>query len=253
MFALLMVFTICLFAQTPYQYVIIPTQFPEIGKGFNPHGISSGIQKVLNEKSIRNIYESDDVPDDYCEALTINLVNISNMFKHRLRVELKDCLNKTIWEGEGAGSSKAFNEGLPEAVADALKDFDELPLNTTATRVVTHETAKPKAPSQVIVQAQESNIYRPGKLYYNYTYFVDLVEGEGGNKTLVILNGELLGYSNLQNIASLKLSGIGDVYTVNWTNTDGLTVTGVANLTDQELKISLPAEQSMTVITLQRY
>jgi hypothetical protein len=62
-----------------------------------------------------------------------------------------------------------------------------------------------------------------------------------------------LGYDNLQNIATLKLSGIGDVYTVNWARPDGSVVTGVANLTGKELKISIPNGQNTMVITLQKY
>jgi hypothetical protein len=254
-FALLIVITAGLSAQTTYQYVIIPTQFPDIGNGFNPYGLSSGIQKVLNEKSIKNSFQTDDFPEDYCEALTVNLVNESSMFKHRLRVELKDCRNKTIWEGEGTGSSKAFNEGLPEAFADAVKDLNELPPNTTVpvTTVPAVAASKPEVRLPVIEQTQDGDIYRPGNLYYNYKYFVDLVEGEGGSKNLLVLNGELLGYDNLQNIATLKLSGIGDVYTVNWARPDGSVVTGVANLTGKELKISIPNGQNTMVITLQKY
>ena len=254
-FALLLFVYIGLSAQNSYQYVLIPTHFAEIGDGFNPHGISSAIQKVFNEKSIRNSFLSEDAPEDFCEALKVNLINTSNMFKHRLRVELKDCRNKTVWEGEGAGTSKAFNEGLAEAFADAVKNLSQLPANTTAAVAATERriTPKPEIKPTVPVQAKNEEIYVPANLYYNYTYFADLIEAEDGAKHLILLNGELLGYKNLQNIATLKLSGIGDVYTVNWVNTDGSTSTGVANLTTNELKIAITGEQGQTIITLQKY
>ena len=132
---LMLVFVQLSFAQATYKYVIIPTRFSDIGNGFNPYGVSSSLQKIFNEKGIRTVFESDDRPEDYCDALNIELEKTSSMFKNKLKVILKDCQNRVIWSNEGTGQSKDFHDGYAEALTDALSGLKELPENITAAQV----------------------------------------------------------------------------------------------------------------------
>ena len=259
------------FAQQPYKYVIIPTQFPDFTEGFNPYGLSTSLQEELNAKSIETVFQSDEVPDNYCDAVTASLVKLKSTFRNKLTVELKDCRNRVIWSQEGTGRSKDFRKGYGEAIADALKNLNELPVNPNQSTVEKAVTTKPtenednplpaiadepqpksKVEISEVATGHES-IYKPENLYYNYTYFVDFIERENGKKELVIVNGELLGYQNVQTIATLNPSGLDHVFTVNWINTDGTTVRGVANLTSEELNVSLPNGDEMEVIQLRKY
>ena len=235
------------FAQTSYKYVIIPTQFPDIGKGFNPYGVSSSLQQILNEKGIKTVFEADERPADYCDALIIDLEKTSTMFKNKLKVILKDCQNNILFSKEGEGQSKEFQAGYAEAVTDALGGFDRLPDNTT----VRYQTQAPAASVAEVVQSDENEkIYKPKNLYYNDTYFVDLVEGDNSGKQLVIINGKLLGYENQQKIATLTPSGLDNVYQVAWITPQGETLSGIANLTDGKLNISLTSDNKPVVINL---
>lgn len=262
----LLVLSVLAYSQTPYKYVIIPTQFPEFANGLNPYGLSSSIQKELNDKSIANTFQAEVSNDEFCEVLTVNLVKVNNMFKNKLKVELKDCRNRIVWSQEGTGRSKDFQTGYAEALADALKDLNQLPINpnantqvavaTAPTPVQQVEQAAPVAAPAPTVQPQTTNLqalYKPANLFYNYTYFIDLIDADAGRKQLILLNGELLGYQNLQTIGTLSPSGLGDVYTLEWTTAAGETVRGLANLTASELKISLPKGDQQEVITLQKY
>ncbi len=271
--ALLMLISVLSFGQSRYKYVIVPTQFPEIASGFNPYGISSAVQGILKEKSISTVFESDDRPADYCEALTMDIEKMQSMLRNKLRVSLLDCQHRVVWSSEGTGMSKDYREGYAEALADAMKDLTELPENktpkyqtTVAVAVPVQETPKAEpAPAPKIEEPEvaepvsgavvsvQDEIYVPGNLYYNYSYFVDLVEGGQGQKKLVVINGEQLGYSNLQAIAVLSPSGLGDVYTVQWTNADGSKISGVANLSSGKLSISLQTGETPRVITLKAY
>ncbi len=261
----LLVLSVLTFAQESYQYVIIPTKFPEFAEGFNPYGLSTSLQIEFKKKSIRNTFESNQVGDDYCNALTVNLAKESSMFRNKVKVELKDCRNRVVWSQEGMGESKEYNLGYAEAIADALKDLKQLPVNEraaapTATRAF---TSTPQAQTTAVqpqpiseaksVPASTSSLYRPANLFYNYTYFIDLVEKEAGKKELVLLNGKLLGYKDLQIIGTLTPSGLDQVFTLEWTDADGNRTRGVANLSSNELKISLPGGDDLEVITLQKY
>jgi len=250
--AFLVVFSICLYAQKPYSYIIIPTQFPEIGKGMNPYAICSSIQKILNDKSIENKYQTEQFPENYCDALILDVHNNSNMFKVKLKIELKDCYNHVIWQSDGSGLSKDYQKGYAEAVADALKNLKEMPemkgkniqaeVQNVQTAVIPPDETE-----------QTGTIYRPSDLYYNYTYFTDLVEKDNGTKELVVINGKLLGYNDLENIAILTPSGQSNQYAISWKDANGQKSAGIATLTDQQLKITLSDGGQIKIIVLQKY
>ena len=273
LFAIAFIFflSITAFAQEKYQYVIIPTHLPGIGSGLDPYGVSSSLQKILSEKSIKSTFKQDLLPDDFCKALTANIEKVPNLFRSKVKIEFKDCRNQTIWSAEGTGMSKSFREGYAEALVDALEKFEMLPVNQSlqyeVPKVVTSPPViqKPanqetrikstvkKIPSKQPVAQSSERIYKPLNLFYNYSYFVDLVENDNGNKELMIINGELLGYENLEIIATLTPSGLENVYTVEWRNEDSSKLTGVANLLNGNLKISLQNGDDKLVIQLQKY
>lgn len=256
----LIILSLAVFAQEPYKYVIIPIQFSDFGEGFNPYGLSSAVQKELNAHSIRSVFSSDKEEEDYCDALTVNIIKLSSMLKNKLKVELKDCKNKVVWSQEGTGHSKDFREGFGQAVAEALSGLNQLPVNYNkselplAQNVVPTPKPQKEKPVQVEVQDSESgeDIYRPSNLYYNYTYFIDVVNAGEGKKELIIINGELLGYNNLQKIATLIPSGLDNVYTTEWTTSQGNRIKGLARLVDDELKISFSEGGKEEVITLRK-
>ncbi len=252
-FMLLLVFIQPSFAQTTYKYVIIPTRFADISSGFNPYGVCSSLQKIFNEKGIRTEFESDDRPDDYCEALNIELEKTSSMFKNKLKVILKDCQNRIIWSNEGTGQSKDFHDGYAEALTDALSGLKELPENITAVQVNRQpaQVAETKVPD-VIESGENEKIYKPKNLYYNDTYFVDFVDGDNGNKELVIINGKLLGYEKQQKIATLIPSGTKDNYTIEWITPQGETLHGTANAEETKLSIVLSSDDKPVVINLEK-
>lgn len=277
-YLLLIIFLIAsklLFSQSNYKYVIIPTQFPEITSGFNPFGICGEIQKILNERSIKSVFETAERSSDYCEALNVKIIKTSSMFKTKLKVELCDCFNKVVWSKEGTGNSKEFQKGYAEALADALKELNELPVNTTQqymqnvsapVTMLTPETmASPKAPStpiaapawvkkpiNVLKTTANKEIYKPENLYFNSTYFVDVLDGKDGEKRLIIINGELLGYKNLQNIAVLSPSGLNDIYFLTWFTSEGESISGVANFENTKLNLSLSTDIKPVIINLMK-
>ncbi len=242
------------FGQKPFKYVIIPTQFSEIGKGFNPYSVSSGLQKILNENGIKTVFESDQRPVDYCDALSVALEKTSSMFTNKLLVQLKDCQNNVVWSKEGVGRSKDFTEGYAEALADALGEFKELPANRLVQNMVAAPVpaSAPVESPEVIATEGNEEVYKPRNLYFNDTYFVDLVDEGENQKKLIVINGKLLGYEKLQKIATLTPSDLPGMYTAEWTTPQGDILRGVANLTGNKLSITLSSGDKPVVVTLMK-
>lgn len=248
-------------AQQAYKYVIIPTRFNDFGDDLNPYGLSSSLQALLAERSIKGVFEKADLPEDYCEALTVHLTKVSSVLTNKLVVEFRDCMNRVVWSEEGAGSSKEYREGYAEAIADAFKELNELPVNKTIDKVdkpkavvqTEKPISKPVAPRSEGEEGEvDKDSYKPVNPYYNNTYLVDLIEKGDDVKQILILNGELLGYQSHQAIATLSPSGLKDVYTVSWLNTEGENIAGVAKLDGTTLEISLKNGAEEMVIVLQK-
>ena len=271
--------------QSVFKYVIIPTAYPEIGEGFNPYGISGEIQRNFHAKSIQSQFESKQKPADLCDALTVSLIKKSSMFKNKLRIELKDCMNNVVWAGEGEGESKEYRQGYAEAVADALSELKALPENNLRQQfnalpaAVTEKTAEavtvapaeavqvaapavvvaPESlapvkaePAATVAPSVDQTNYKPRNLYWNSSYFIDVVQA-GNEKQLIVLDGKLLGYTDFQEIGTLSPSGLEHVFTVKWVTPDGKAIQGVAKADDKGLTISLNREDAPEVIYLQKY
>ncbi|PTN09734.1 hypothetical protein [Mangrovibacterium marinum] len=253
-----------LWAQETYKYVIIPTTIPDIGKGLNPYGVSSAIQQSLAQKSIQCMFETAERPADYCDALIVSVEKVNSLLRNKLLLRFKDCTNREVWAVEGTGMSKDFRQGYAEAVKDALKDLDHLPrmkytyaaVAAQAATPVPQATEKPVvavAPTKPEVQKTESSsAYQPTNIYFNEKYLVDYRTGEGGVGSLIILNGQGLGYEKLQEIAQIKASDIAGIYSVTWTQPDGVVWNGVAQQSGTELKISVSSGDQKEVINLQK-
>lgn len=262
---LLSIFFIGIFvnAQQPYKYVIIPTHFNDFGNDLNPFGLSSALQGELDKHSIKGVFATDNMPADYCEALTVNLVKSSSLLRNKLKVELRDCMNKVVWSNDGAGHSKDYRIGFGEAVAEALKDLNQLPANTTMSALPQKAESAPKVvevvesvnettPVKPQPEGADAKEYKPVNPYYNSTYLVDVVEAGDNKKELLILNGEALGYKSRQRIATLSPSGLEDVFTISWVKPEGTTISGVARLTAGKLEISLKEDGKEEVVVLQK-
>lgn len=245
-------------AQGNYKYVIIPTRASEIGEGIDPYGVSSSLQKTLSNKSIRSVFESAERPADYCEALTAEFVKESSLLKNKLSITFRDCMNRVVWSNMGTGRSKEFRQGYAEAIEEALKDFNRLPAikyaqpQAVATTAVVPQPKTEVAIAPAVVEKTEGEDYTPQNIYFNEKYLVDFVRATSGDRKLIVLNGNSLGYEKMQEIATLAPSDLTGIYMVKFIQPNGDIWSGVANETGSELKISISSGDDRTVITLQK-
>ncbi len=264
----LLVLSSVLHAQDPYKSVVIPLQFPEIGDGLNPYNICSNAMRAFDEKSIKAVFNSNVDSDNYCELLNLKIVNTSSMFKNKLKLELVDCTNRTVWTGEGVGRSKDYPNGYYEAIVDAIQNLDGLPVNEnssvksyveqqakkTAVETPPAEKVEPvvkKAPAEKVAKS-EKTVKNSALIFFNNRFSVDVVDSENDRKELRVVNDNGFVYQKNQVLALLIPTGIDNIFTVSWTTEDGSKQEGVANFSETELKISLKGTES-EVISLQKY
>lgn len=113
-----------------YQYVIVPTKF-SIFKENNQYGLNK-ITKLMLEKYGFKVYMStDDIPNEnansYCSKLYADLVQDKDFFLTKLKVVLKDCKERVVYETEyGKSRDKDYAIAYNQALRETAKSFDKL-------------------------------------------------------------------------------------------------------------------------------
>lgn len=107
-----------------YQYIYIPDKFDD--HGANKYGLNELLQLKLKQKKFTVINESKEkwpaeLLQNSCLVLTADLLNTSNMFKNKIKVDFIDCGNKIIGSMEGMSLIKDYEEGMRDALEIAAK------------------------------------------------------------------------------------------------------------------------------------
>lgn len=111
------------FGQTAsnFKYIFVPLKFKnEKANNYklNLHLASQLKAKkftVTNDPAIENVAA--------CDILTAEITDISNMFTNKIRVDFKDCNDKTITSLEGKSIIKELEEGMKDALQNAMKSL----------------------------------------------------------------------------------------------------------------------------------
>ncbi|MFV0520860.1 MAG: hypothetical protein ACK5MI_00300 [Mangrovibacterium sp.] len=224
-------------AQHNYTQVYIPTSFPTIGSGVNPYQISTSLQQVFISKDIKTTFNKNSNSDSYCDELQVGIIKENSMLRCKVKVQLTDCRGEIVWEEEGAGRSKNFVDGYAEAVADALKDLDNLP-SVAIDEVNASETKAPVSKNK-------------GTIYYNDKYLLELNK-KVDRLDLIVLNSDKLDYQKKQIIATLKTADLEDLYEVKFTMPNGTIWLGVAMMKGEELSLSIANGENKQKIVLHK-
>ena len=102
-----------------YQYIYVPEKFKDFEP--NKYGLNDLMQLKLKQKKFTIITESQtawpaELAQNPCSVLTAEVLNTSNMFRNRVKIEFKNCENKTIALLEGISSIKEFDTGMRDAL-----------------------------------------------------------------------------------------------------------------------------------------
>lgn len=207
-----------------YQYIYIPEKFND--QDVNKYGLNDLLQLKLKQKKFTVITESKEnwpaeLLQNPCQILTADLLNTSNMFKNKLKVEFKNCDNKTIASVDGISSIKEFEPGMREALEVAAK---KIPVSTPVEKSMTlkkEETTNQvevvKKDSPVVAETKKAQVVPAPKTEATASQKAEVYSNSSLTLTKILLtNGEfiLVNPNNSVPYATFKPSTKKEVYRV---------------------------------------
>ncbi|UUC46954.1 hypothetical protein [Flavobacterium cerinum] len=124
-------FTATAFSQslTDYKYVVVPAKF-SFFKQANKYNLNALTKMVFERKGYTVLYDTDVVPDDLardrCKALYANLVEDNTVFSTKIKLELTDCKNQTVFiSNEGSSRIKELEQAYIQAFRVVGKSVEE--------------------------------------------------------------------------------------------------------------------------------
>ncbi|WP_291934591.1 hypothetical protein [Chryseobacterium sp.] len=106
-----------------YKYVSVPATFESFKK--EDFGLVNYLTKSLTgKKYVILSTDKDEWPSEArgnsCNVLSADLQKDKSLFKNKVTLELKDCKGKVVLESKGSSDIKEFEEGLQDALKQAL-------------------------------------------------------------------------------------------------------------------------------------
>lgn len=154
-------FTATAFSQnlTDYKYVVVPAKF-SFFKQANKYNLNALTKMVFEKKGYTVLYDTDVLPDDLarnrCNALFANMIEDNTIFSTKIKLELTDCKNQTVFvSAEGSSRIKELEQAYIQAFRVVGKSIDEglqmakpilkdvPPPSTTVVKTVPTEPAEP--------------------------------------------------------------------------------------------------------------
>lgn len=161
-----------------YRYVLVPEKFSFL-KQENQYNLNALTKKLLEDKGFTVYYDNTDLPEEIannkCKALTLDLLGKSTMFSTNLTLQLKDCKGAVLFKGkEGKSREKEYDVSYTNALREAFTSLNDLSYSYTPTAVpqeevktVTVTVTPPPPPTQTPVTTEKVEIN--GTLYAQAT------------------------------------------------------------------------------------
>jgi len=138
-----------------YQYVIVPIKFDFL-KENDRYRLNTTTKFLLQKYSFKSFLSTEQAPaeatNNRCAVLYASLVNDNSFFMTKIKLVLKDCQERTVFETDyGKSRLKDYAQAYNEAIRDAFKSFDKLGYKYNGGSAVAIETVTETPISQVSV------------------------------------------------------------------------------------------------------
>lgn len=166
-----------------YEYVYVPAKFKDYET--NQYNLNNLLKKALEGKKYKVIQEEmanwpSELRQNPCKVLNAELLNDSNMFRNRVKLQFSDCQKKVVSETKGNSLIKEFDLGFQDAlkqslatipasmpdpnlaasnIKETIKEAVPLPIDQ---KVVLEE--KKDRPSPTVSETQKAESYTNGKV-----------------------------------------------------------------------------------------
>jgi hypothetical protein len=143
-----------------YEYVIVPLKFTDF-KDPNKYNLNNNVKFLLQKYGFKAYMASDSIPNEIanasCKKLYADIVKDNSMFTTKVKVVLKDCKDKVVYESDfGKSNEKEFAKAYSEALRESGKSFDKLNYKYNGKNDISLEQAATK--TNGIVQQLEDNL-----------------------------------------------------------------------------------------------
>ena len=112
-----------------YQYVIVPAKFTGF-KENDKYRLSSTTKILLEKHGFKALMSTEDIPKEAgnnCDRLYADLVQNNDFMITKLKLVLKDCKEKVIFETDfGKSREKGYAVAYNQALRETSKSFDKL-------------------------------------------------------------------------------------------------------------------------------
>ena len=140
-----------------YQYVIVPVKYDFLSIE-DQYGLNTLTKLLLQKYGFKVYLSNEEIPLDVdrCNFLYANVTENSGMFNTKLKVALKDCKEKVVFETQfGSSREKEFAVAYNQAFRESGKSFDNLnyKYNGKNNSSITQE------PSKTIVSETDSETF----------------------------------------------------------------------------------------------
>lgn len=171
---------------TDYEYIYVPKKFKDFEA--NEYNLNTILKKALEAKKYKVI--QDDIVNwplelrqNPCKVLNADLLNDSNMFRNRLKLQFSNCEKNVIFETKGTSMIKDFELGYQDAMNISLKNLQnsqpkEIEILAKPTEKIAVETVVEK-PVQAVVASSISatpEVSKKAESYSNGTMIFQKIQ-----------------------------------------------------------------------------
>lgn len=113
-----------------YEYVIVPTKFSFL-KVDDKYRLNTNSRLLLKKYGFKSVFPSDSIPSEIannnCKKLYFDLVEDNKFLITKIKIVLKDCREKLLFESDyGTSKEKELEIAYNKALREAGKSFDKL-------------------------------------------------------------------------------------------------------------------------------
>ena len=113
-----------------YEYVIVPTKFSFL-KVDDKYRLNTNSRLLLQKYGFKSVFPSDSIPSEIannnCKKLYFDLVEDNKFLITKIKIVLKDCREKLLFESDyGTSKEKGLEIAYNIALREAAKSFDKL-------------------------------------------------------------------------------------------------------------------------------
>lgn len=131
-----------------YKYVIVPAKYDFL-KHENRYNLNTSTKLMLEKYGFIVYMNNQEMPTEVannrCNSLTAHLENENSMMVTKIKLVLKDCQSKTVFETAfGISKEKDYTTAYNMALREAAKSFENLNYKYNGKNATVDETQQPK-------------------------------------------------------------------------------------------------------------